>query len=180
MFDVLIRGGRVIDGSGGPSFEADVGIAGARIAEIGSLRGRSAGRTLDAAGLVVCPGFIDMHTHSDVQLLVHPEHDCKVRQGVTLDVIGQDGLGYAPSTPAVMEQLRRQLAGWNDDPAGFDWNFWAGGQDLAGFHERGAINVAYPAPPGPVRILAAGVGDRAPRQWAPRRGKRSRAARMGR
>jgi N-acyl-D-amino-acid deacylase len=161
MFDVLIQGGRVIDGSGAPAFAADVGIAGDRIAEVGALQGRAAARTIDAGGLVVCPGFIDMHTHSDVQLLAHPEHDCKVRQGVTLDVIGQDGLGYAPTTPAVMEQLRKQLAGWNDDPPDFDWSFRTVGEYLARFDERAAINVAYLAPHGTIRMAAMGMENRA-------------------
>src|SRR5258706_13562835 len=123
VLDVLIRGGSVVDGSGRAATRADVGVSGGRIVEVGDLRGQAAARTIDAGGLLVCPGFIDMHTHSDVQLLANPEHHCKVKQGVTLDVIGQDGLSYAPTTPEVMNQLRKQLSGWNDDPPGFDWNF---------------------------------------------------------
>jgi N-acyl-D-amino-acid deacylase len=160
LLDALIRGGRVLDGSGQPAFVADVGIEGDRIVEVGPDSGRTAARTIDADGLYVCPGFIDMHTHSDVQLLAHPEHDCKVRQGVTLDVIGQDGLGYAPTTPAVMDQLRRQLVGWNDDPPGFDWGFRTVDQYLARFDERAAINVAYLAPHGTLRMIAVGMDDR--------------------
>jgi N-acyl-D-amino-acid deacylase len=161
VLDVLIRGGSVIDGSGHPSFRADVGISEDRIVEVGLLEGRAAARTIDAGGLYVCPGFIDMHTHSDVQLLAHPEHDCKVRQGVTLDVIGQDGLSYAPTTPEVMNQLRRQLVGWNDDPAGFDWEFRTVDEYLARFDGRVAINVAYLVPHGTLRMMAVGMDDRA-------------------
>ena len=89
MLDVLIRGGRVIDGAGNPWYRADVGIAGDRIAAVGRLRDEPAKRVIDADGLFVCPGFVDMHTHSDLQLLVNPAHEAKVQQGVTLDVIGR-------------------------------------------------------------------------------------------
>ena len=97
MLDLLLRGGRVVDGSGNPWFEADVGIRDGRIVAVGRV-GEPAARAIDAGSLVVCPGFIDMHTHSDLQLLVNPAHEAKVHQGVTLDVIGQDGLSYAPAT----------------------------------------------------------------------------------
>ncbi len=122
MLDVLIRGGRVIDGAGNPWYRADVGIAGDRIAAVGRID-EPAARTIDADGLFVCPGFVDMHTHSDLQLLVNPLHEAKVLQGVTLDVLGQDGLSYAPVTDDVLAQLRGQLAAWNDDPPGFDWSW---------------------------------------------------------
>src|SRR5207245_8740286 len=61
-------------------------------------------------GLFVCPGFVDMHTHSDLQLLANPAHEAKVHQGVTLEVLGQDGLSYAPVDDEVLDQLRSQLA----------------------------------------------------------------------
>jgi N-acyl-D-amino-acid deacylase len=161
VLDLLIRGGRVIDGGGSPATPADVGIRDDRIVEVGNLAGRAAARTIDAGGLFVCPGFVDMHTHSDVQLLVHPEHDCKLKQGVTLEVIGQDGLGYAPTTPETMQQLRRQLAGWNDDPPGFDWSFRTIDEYLERFDGRVAANVAYLVPHGTLRMMAVGMGDRA-------------------
>jgi N-acyl-D-amino-acid deacylase len=160
VLDVLIRGGSVVDGSGRAASRADVGISNGRIVEVGALGGRASARTLDAGGLFVCPGFIDMHTHSDLQLLVNPEHHCKVKQGVTLDVIGQDGMSYAPSTPDVMNQLRKQLAGWNDDPPGFDWSFRSIGQYLARFDDHAAINVAYLVPHGTLRMMAVGMDDR--------------------
>src|SRR5271165_2079702 len=99
MYDVLIIGGRVIDGTGSPWFWADLAIQNGRIVAVGALAGSSAERTINAAGRFVTPGFIDMHTHSDLQLLKNPLHECKIRQGVTTDVIGHDGLGLAPITP---------------------------------------------------------------------------------
>ncbi|MCC7010325.1 MAG: D-aminoacylase [Acidobacteria bacterium] len=88
-FDLVIRGGRVVDGTGNPWFAADVGIRDGRIAAVGNLAGETARRDIDARGLVVAPGFIDMHTHSDLPLLNDGNAESKVRQGVTLDVIGE-------------------------------------------------------------------------------------------
>lgn len=163
MLDVLIRGGRVIDGAGNPWFRADVGIADDRIAAVGRLGGEDAKRTIDAEGLFVCPGFTDMHTHSDLQLLVNPAHEAKLLQGVTLDVLGQDGLSYAPVTDEVLPQLRGQLAGWNEDPPGFDWSWRTVGEYLDRLDRDGiAINAAYLAPHGTIRMIAMGTEDRAP------------------
>jgi N-acyl-D-aspartate/D-glutamate deacylase len=87
--DLLIRGGQLIDGTGAPAAASDVGIKGDRIVAIGQLGGRSARTTIDASGLVVAPGFIDLHTHSDMPLVADGTAQSKVRQGVTLDVMGE-------------------------------------------------------------------------------------------
>ena len=105
MLDLAIRGGRVIDGTGNPWFHADVGIRGDRIVTVGPLE-EPARRTIEVDGLVVCPGFIDMHTHSDLQPLANPAHEMKLHQGVTLEVVGQDGLGLAPASAEVLATLR--------------------------------------------------------------------------
>jgi N-acyl-D-amino-acid deacylase len=162
MLDLLIRGGRVIDGAGNPWFSADVGITGSRIAAVGLLGEEPADRVIDADGLYVCPGFVDMHTHSDLQLLANPAHEAKVHQGVTLEVLGQDGLSYAPVTDEVLEQLRGQLAGWNDDPPGFDWSWRTVGEYLDRLDEGIAVNAAYLVPHGTLRMCAMGVEDREP------------------
>ena len=151
----------MVDGAGNPWFHADVGVAGDRIAVVGPVS-EPAARTIDADGLVVCPGFVDMHTHSDIQLLANPAHEAKVHQGVTLDVIGQDGLAYAPVTDDVLARLRVQLASWNDDPPGFDWSWRSVAEYLSRFDGRVAINVAYLVPHGTVRMISMGMDDRAP------------------
>ncbi len=96
MFDILIHGAEIIDGTGADSFTADVGIRGDRIAAVGNLREAPAQQRLDATGLTVSPGFIDIHTHSDFTLLVDGRADSQVCQGVTTEVIGQCGFSAAP------------------------------------------------------------------------------------
>src|SRR5262245_51914673 len=89
-YDVIIRGGRIVDGSGNPWFAADVAIKGGRIAAVSNrLATATAARVIDATGLVVAPGFIDLHTHSDTSLLADANAQSKVRQGVTVDVLGE-------------------------------------------------------------------------------------------
>jgi N-acyl-D-aspartate/D-glutamate deacylase len=95
-FDLLIRNGRIVDGTGNPAFQADIGIRGDRITAMGALGKRSAKRTIDASGLIVAPGFIDMHNHSDNTILVDGNGESMVRQGVTSMIFGEGG-SAAPS-----------------------------------------------------------------------------------
>lgn len=98
-FDLLIRGGVVIDGTKAPRFAADVGIRDGRIAAIGDLAGQSAHRTIDADRKIVAPGFIDSHTHDDGAVLLDPQMVCKISQGVTTVVTGNCGVSIAPLKP---------------------------------------------------------------------------------
>ena len=145
-YDLLIRGGHIVDGTGNPWFAGDVAIRGDRIAAVGHLEGARAAREIDARGLAVAPGFIDLHTHSDLTLLNDGNGESKVRQGVTLDVIGEstsvaprDGLPEAKSTwtdftgywralktkgismnlisEVSYQQIRLVVAGYSQDPA---------------------------------------------------------------
>ncbi|WP_051837259.1 N-acyl-D-amino-acid deacylase family protein [Streptomyces sp. NRRL WC-3742] len=157
----VFRGATVVDGTGAARYRADVRIEGGLITEVGP--GLEAPETVDADGLVLTPGFIDMHAHSDLALLLEPEHPAKVTQGVTCEVLGQDGLSYAPVDDTTLPALRRQLAGWNGDPDGFDWD-WRG---VAGYLDRidrtgVAVNACYLVPHGSLRMLAMGWADRAP------------------
>jgi N-acyl-D-amino-acid deacylase len=116
MLDILIRGGSVVDGTGGPRRPADVAIQGDRITEVGPLPGATAHRTIDATGLIVAPGFIDPHSHSDFTLLANPEFQSTIRQGVTTEVVGNCGLGLAPITELSRERASARLAeyAWTD------------------------------------------------------------------
>ncbi|NIV85366.1 MAG: amidohydrolase family protein, partial [Actinobacteria bacterium] len=91
QFDVLVRGGTVIDGTGSPAVQADLGIRGDEIATVGDLSGAEATIVVDATGLTVAPGFIDMHSHSDRTLLVDGRALSKVHQGVTTELVGESG-----------------------------------------------------------------------------------------
>jgi N-acyl-D-amino-acid deacylase len=95
-YDLLIRGGTVIDGTKAPRYEADVAVRDGRIAEVGKLAGASAARTIDAGGMIVAPGFIDAHTHDDQALLSQPDMSFKVSQGVTTVIAGNCGISAAP------------------------------------------------------------------------------------
>lgn len=100
MYDLLIRNGKVVDGTGNPWFYGDVAVQGEKIVAVGRLDDKRAKRTIDAEGLVVAPGFIDSHSHSDEALLINPKAESKVFQGVTTEVIGQCGTSAAPRVEA--------------------------------------------------------------------------------
>ncbi|MYA76550.1 MAG: D-aminoacylase [Gemmatimonadetes bacterium] len=125
-YDVIIRGGQVIDGTGAAPVVADIAIEGDRIAQIGPVQG-SSGNTTDASGKIVCPGFIDIHSHTDLSLLVDPRAESKIRQGVTTEVAGQDGSSLAPLTDAQLGSLQDGYGrrygvdiGWRDFTGLFD------------------------------------------------------------
>ena len=171
MEELVIRDAEVVDGSGGPSYRADVVVDGGRIVSIvqeaaaAGCQRPKARRELDAEGLVLSPGFIDMHAHSDLALLRDPDHSAKAAQGVTLEVIGQDGLSYAPVDDRTLAEVRRAITGWNGsgDDIDFDWRTVGEFLDCldAGFDGRGiAVNAAYLIPQGTVRALAVGWEDR--------------------
>src|SRR4051794_33026722 len=166
MMDLVIRDVDVVDGSGGPSYRADVGIEGGRITTVvqeaaaaGCLR-PVARRVVDAEGLVLAPGFIDMHAHSELALLRDPDHSAKAAQGVTLEVIGQDGLSYAPVDDRTLAEVRRAITGWNGygDDIDFDWR--SVGEYLDRLDRGIAVNAAYLIPQGTVRALVVGWADR--------------------
>jgi N-acyl-D-amino-acid deacylase len=160
VLDLCFRGASVVDGAGNPWYRADVGVRDGRITAVGVVE-EPARRTLDCAGLVLSPGFIDMHTHSDVQLLAHPDHACKVHQGVTLEVLGQDGLALAPVDDATMALLRAQLAGWNGAEPELDDSWRTVAEYLARFEGTTAVNVCYLLPHATLRLLTVGAEDRA-------------------
>src|SRR5215217_9649165 len=110
MDDILIRGGHVIDGTGAPARVADVAIRAGRIVAIEADRAESAERVIDAHGLVVAPGFIDIHTHSDFTLPLNPKAEAKIRQGVTTEIVGNCGFSVAPALPGKADLLADYLS----------------------------------------------------------------------
>jgi N-acyl-D-aspartate/D-glutamate deacylase len=108
--DLLIRGGLLVDGSGAPGRDADVAVVDGRIAAVEPRSARPARRVIDARGQAVAPGLIDIHTHSDFTLPLNPRAESKIRQGVTLEVVGNCGFSAAPALPGRAAMLREYLA----------------------------------------------------------------------
>lgn len=166
MADLVFRDADVVDGTGAPAYRADVVVDDGRIVSIvkeaaaAGCQRPIATRELDAAGLVLSPGFVDMHAHSDLALLRDPDHSAKAAQGVTLEVIGQDGLSYAPVDDRTLAEVRRAITGWNGhgDDIDFDWR--SVGEYLDRLDRGIAVNAAYLIPQGTVRALAVGWEDR--------------------
>ncbi|MDZ7288501.1 MAG: D-aminoacylase [candidate division KSB1 bacterium] len=156
-FDVLILGGLIYDGSGRPGILGDLGIKNGRIAALGDLNKESAKRKIDANGLAVAPGFIDFHSHSDDELLLAGEPQSKIRQGVTTEIIGQDGDSMAPLTEKMrVKRSERLQARYGIE---IDWT------DFAGYFrrlEKGKLitNVASMLGQGTLREYVVGEDDR--------------------
>jgi len=156
-YDVIIRGGHVVDGTGNPWIKADVGISGGRIARIGRLGEAQASRVIDATGQVVTPGFIDMHTHSEYPLLYDGNAQSKIRQGVTTEVVGEVTSPGPIEGPAV-EQAKEMLRRYNID---LTWN------NLDGYFQRllksgMSVNVASYVSSCQVRYDVIGYENRPP------------------
>src|SRR6478752_1957634 len=108
--DILIRGGLLFDGTGAAGRLGDLAIRAGRIVAIGADLGADAAKLIDATGLAVAPGFIDIKTHSDFTLPINPKAESKVRQGVTSEIIGHCGFSVAPALPGKVELLRDYLS----------------------------------------------------------------------
>ncbi len=115
-FDLILTGGQLLDGTGTPAFSADIGIVGERIEAIGNLSRAQARRVLPLRGLAVAPGFIDTHTHSEGVLLHDPQHACGLRQGITTEIVGLDGMSWAPLSPPNFRLYAGYLGGILGDP----------------------------------------------------------------
>ena len=161
VFDVIIRDGKVIDGTGNPWFKADVGINGQRISGIGRLSAEKALTLIDATGLVVSPGFIDMHSHSDLVLLVNPKAESKIRQGITTEVIGNCGRSAAPLSDVMKEEMKKTTRLIEEAELQLDWSTMKG--YLNRLDRQGvAVNVVPLVGHANIRVSTMGFSDRAP------------------
>ena len=158
MFDTIIREGTVIDGTGGPPRRADLGISDGRLVALGDLNGAEARRIISCPSKMVTPGFIDTHVHSDLALLSQPDHLPKITQGITTEILGQDGLSYAPLSQENLARMEQYLSGLNGKPK----TAIRGGsvaEFLDMFHRRVAVNVLFLIPHGVLRVEAIGWGN---------------------
>ncbi len=150
----------MLDGAGNPWFKADIAVSNGRIAEVGKTGIKGADTVIDANGLIVSPGFIDIHSHSDLSLLINPLAESKVRQGVTTDVVGNCGSSPAPATKETVDVLKED---WGLEAKEIDWNWSTFAEYLGEMERRGvALNVASLVGHGTVRIAVLGVEDRSP------------------
>ena len=156
----VYRGATVIDGTGAERFVADVAVEGSRIVAViregdeSILELPADAVEVIATGLVLSPGFIDMHAHSELAVLQGAAHDAKVLQGVTTEVLGQDGLGYAPLDHAAAEVIPAQIAGWNGMPSTAPWRSM--GDLLTAIDEVSVGNAAVLVPQGNLRMMVVG------------------------
>src|SRR5262245_24768676 len=156
MDDLLIRGGQVIDGTGSPGRDADVSVGNGRIAAIEPRSPRPARRVIDARGQVVAPGFIDIHTHSDFTLPLNPRAESKIRQGVTLEVVGNCGFSAAPALPERTALLREYLA---PSAPGLELSPTTFAEYVRTFPAT-AVNVIFQVGHNTLRLMTAGMESR--------------------
>ena len=160
MLDLKIEGGTVIDGTGTVGGRADVGVRDDAIVAIGDLSREPAGRSLHAAGKIVAPGFIDMHSHSDWRLWGNRRAESKIRQGVTTEVVGNCGFSPAPASSEFLDDLRSFAL---YIPVGMDFHWRSMGEYLRAYDADGtALNVIQLVGHGTLRVAAMGFAQRAP------------------
>jgi len=163
LFDVIIKNGYVIDGAGNPWFKADVGIQNEKIARTGKLNTEEATKIIDALGLVVSPGFIDMHSHSDFLLLINPKAESKIRQGVTTEVVGNCGGSAAPLNEVMKEDIKKTTPLFEEAKLELDWSTMR--EYLNRLDRQGiALNVVPLVGHENVRVPVIGFDNRAPKE----------------
>jgi N-acyl-D-amino-acid deacylase len=159
LFDLMLRGGWVLDGTGAPRVRADVAVAGARIAALGRLDAAVAATVVDATERYVTPGFVDAHVHADSAVLDPAMQLAALRQGVTTVVLGQDGLSYAPATPEALRFVERYFSGVNGVHSGLHGGPVSVSELLATWRGTTALNTAYLLPHGTIRYgVLSGAG----------------------
>jgi N-acyl-D-amino-acid deacylase len=159
QFDLILRGGMILDGTGAPAYRADVGIRGDRIAAIGDLAPAIATRTRDATNHFIAPGFIDIHTHTDETIFLNPKMESKIQQGVTTEVTGNCGSSVAPLLGAARASLNNIFETYNN--LTLDWT--TVGEYLNRVEQTGiATNYVMFVGQGTLRASVMGYAMRAP------------------
>jgi N-acyl-D-amino-acid deacylase len=159
-YDLIVRNGVCYTGDGSEGEIRDIGIKDGTIAAIGRLDGAAAKKIIEAERMAVAPGFVDTHSHSDLVALFDPAITNKTAQGVTTDIIGQDGMSLAPIVPEYLESWKKSMAGLEGQyEVEWDWNSSAEYLDRLSRQKLGP-NIAYLVPFGNVRLCVVGLGIR--------------------
>ncbi|HAU5028182.1 D-aminoacylase [Clostridioides difficile] len=157
----LIKHGLIVDGNKTPAYEGDILIENEKILKISQNLNEEADKVIDAKGRVICPGFIDTHSHSDLVILVNPYNEVKIRQGITTEVLGQDGISMAPLPQEHISSWRKNLAGLDGESDEIDWKYETTENYLKMMDDNGVgLNETYLVPHGNVRMEAMGLEDR--------------------
>jgi N-acyl-D-amino-acid deacylase len=163
MFDVLLFGGWVVDGSGAPPWRADVAVTGNRIAAVGRLGAAESKLKLDVSGKYVFPGFVDTHVHADLLFKHRHVQEAALRQGVTTLIVGQDGLSCAPAPPATAAYASEYFAAVNGVPGpGPTPGYASIAEALKDADRTSGVNIAWLVPAGTVRHQIVGDDNRMP------------------
>ena len=163
MGKILIRGGTIVDGTGAPRYCADILVEGDRIVKIGTIAPQPDMQCIDATGLCVAPGFIDTHSHSDLDVLLRPAVLPKIMQGITTELLGQDGVSMAPLPKRYISSWRKNLAGLDGDTDAIDWGFETTENYFTMLEQaHPGLNEAYLVPHGNIRMEAMGLDNRLP------------------
>ncbi|MEW5192270.1 amidohydrolase family protein, partial [Citrobacter freundii] len=157
----IFKNGNVIDGTGSEGRIADVMVDEGRIVAIGQIEVGVNEQVIDATGKIICPGFIDTHTHSDLSAIINPALSAKIRQGITTELLGQDGVALAPLPEEYIPAWRKNIAGLDGDTDKIDWKY----KNTDGYlnllaSRHPATNLAYLVPHGNVRMEAMGLDGR--------------------
>lgn len=156
-----IKNVRIVDGSGNPGTIGDVAIRDDRFLAVGTVPELAYDEEIDGTGLTAAPGFIDTHSHSDLMVLAQPSVLPKIHQGITTEVLGQDGISMAPLPPEYIAEWRGNISGLDGDSDEIDWNYRNVDGYLNAIAKSGpATNVCYLVPHGNIRLEAMGMAGR--------------------
>jgi N-acyl-D-amino-acid deacylase len=158
LFDLIMKGGLIIDGTGASPYPADLAVKGQKISAIGNLEFASAKRVLDIGALVVAPGFIDTHVHTDAALLNYPQHKSAIQMGVTTEVLGQDGLSYAPLNPENYRNYSEYMSGLCGMPPP-ELDMSSISSFRSHYHRTCSVNTVALVPHCAVRLSTVGFND---------------------
>jgi N-acyl-D-amino-acid deacylase len=164
-FDTVIKGGMIVDGTRSPRYRADIAIKNGRVAEIGHIDAHRARKVLDAHGMIVAPGFVDLHTHYDAQVFWDPYCSISSWHGITTVVIGNCGFGFAPVAPSARERAMLTMTRVEAIPlasmkAGMPWDWETFPQYLDSVERTPkAMNIVPYVPVGPILVSVLGLED---------------------